>query len=113
MKKKSIAKFEIQDIVPIVIVFVVAGIAIAYGVSVQVDVRDDFVTNVASCGRNSTGGTAGTILYTTCGDEYNATQNSIEATTKFSSKLPLIATVVIAAILIGILVRYLIVKNQV
>ena len=90
-EKKCSAKFEITDIVPIVLVFVVAGIAIAYGVSVQVDVRDDFTANSL---------------------EYNATQNSIEATTKFSSKLPLIATVVIAAILIGILVRYLIVKNQ-
>ena len=39
--------------------------------------------------------------------EYNATGEGIDAVAKFPSKLGLIVTVIVAAILIGLLVRYL------
>jgi len=92
------AKFQVQDILPLALVIVVAGIGIAYGLNVLGDNRDDMVTNVAGC--NSTAKTA-------CGADYNATVETVTAVAKFSSKLGLIVTVIVAAILIGILVRYL------
>ena len=44
--------------------------------------------------------------------EQNATIDTIEGISKFSDKFGLIATVIVAAILIGILVRYLAVNTQ-
>lgn len=86
MKTQKVAEFQIQDIWPIALVLVVAGIGIAFGLQVVGDVKSSF--------------TAGTA-------EYNATADLVTAVGKITSKLPLIATVIVAAILIGILVRYL------
>lgn len=83
------AKFNIGDLLPLSLTIVVAGIGMAYGLSVLSDVKGDM--------------TAGTA-------EYNATGETITAVAKFPSKLGLIVTVVVAAILIGILVRYLMVR---
>ena len=109
MKTKT-AKFDIQEILPIALVLVVAGIGIAYGISVQSDVRTDFVDLSAGCGLNSTGGTGGTLLYTGCGLDYNATTDSMTGVSTLAEKMPLIATIIVAAIVIGILVRYLFVR---
>ena len=64
----------------------VLGIGVAYGLNVMADVQADFTANTA---------------------EYNATADAITGISKIPEKLPLIATVVVAAIIIGILVRYL------
>ena len=42
--------------------------------------------------------------------EYNASVSAIEGVAKIPEKMPLIATVIVAAIIIGILVRYLMVR---
>ena len=83
------AKFDLKDLLPVALTFVVTGIGIAFGLSVMADVQGDF--------------TAGST-------EANATGDAIDAVATISSKLGLIATVVVAAILIGILVRYLMVR---
>ena len=84
--QKKVCKFDISDMLPIGLTFVVLGIGIAYGLNVMSDVKGDFTTNTA---------------------EYNATENAISGVAKIPEKMPLIATVVVAAIIIGILVRYL------
>ena len=84
--KKEIVEFNIQDMWPIALTMVVVGIGIAYGLDAIADVRDDFTADTA---------------------EYNATVDAIEGISKLPEKLPTIATVVVAAIIIGILVRYL------
>lgn len=103
---KQVAEFELKDLLPIAMTLVVLGVGVAYGINVLADIRDDFVTNTASCGLNSTGGTTNPT-YTACGADYNASVNAIDGVDNIPNKLPLIATVVIAAIIIGILVRYL------
>ena len=82
-------KFDIADILTIGLVLVVTGIALAVGLQIMGDVQDDM--------------TAGSA-------EANATQSAIEGVAKLPEKMPLIATVVVAAIVIGILVRYLFVR---
>ena len=82
-------KFEIKDLLPIALVFVVTGIAISYGLQVMGDVKTGMTANSA---------------------EANATQNAITGVAKFPEKMPTIATVVIAALLIGILLRYFMVR---
>lgn len=83
------ARFEIADILPIALTFVVTGIGIAYGLNVMGDVRDDMTTGSA---------------------ERNATVDAIEGVAKLPEKFPLIINVVVAAIIIGILIRYLMVR---
>lgn len=87
--EKKVSEFNIQDMLPIGLTFVVLGIGLAYGLNVMGDVKTDMTANSA---------------------EYNATGDAIEGVAKLPEKLPLIATVVVAAIIIGILVRYLMVR---
>jgi len=87
--ERKYAEFQIQDLLPIAMTLVVTGIGLAFGLNVMSDVRDDF--------------TADSI-------EYNATSSAMEGVAKIPEKMPLIATVIVAAILIGILVRYLFVR---
>lgn len=84
MQKKG---FAIGQLLPIALAFVVTGIAVSFGLSVLSDVKSGFSSSTSY--------------------EANATQKTIEAVAKFPAKLGLIATVVIAAVLIGVLVRYL------
>lgn len=79
-------KFQIGDILPIAMVLVVAGIAITFGLNVQEDVQADMTTNSAA---------------------YNASADAIDGVGTLAEKLPLIATVVAAAIIIGVLIRYM------
>jgi len=79
-------EFNIQDIWPIALVFVVTGIGVAFGLDVMTDVKAEFTADSVAA---------------------NATDDAISGTSKLVEKLPLIATVVVAAILIMILVRYL------
>ncbi len=107
------AKFELKDMLPIGITLLVVGIGCAFGLNVIADVKsDDFCTYGASTtGQeclNSTGGTGGAAESM----EFNATLKGAEGVAKLPSKIPLIATVIVAAIVIGILVRYLFVQNR-
>ena len=87
--ERKVCKFDIKDMLPIGLTLVVLGIGVSYGLNVMGDVKDDF-----------TSGTA----------EYNATEDAIDGVAKLPEKLPLIATVIVAVIIIGILVRYLMVS---
>jgi len=78
--------YSVQELLGVGFTLIVLGIGIAYGLDVVVDVQSDF--------------TAGTA-------EYNATADTIEGVGKITEKLPTIATVVVAAVIIGILVTYL------
>jgi len=87
--EKKMVEFEIKDMLPIGLTFVVLGIGLSYGLNVMGDVKDDM--------------TAGTA-------ERNASEAAIQGVGKIPEKMPLIATVIVAAIIIGILVRYLMVR---
>lgn len=78
------ALYDIQDLWPVALVFIVVGIGIAYGLDVLTDVKADFTANTV---------------------EANATTDAIEAVAKFPEKMGLLATVIIAAIVIGVLVK--------
>lgn len=86
---RKVSEFDVRDMLPIGLTFVVLGIGLAYGLEVMGDVQDDMTTDSA---------------------EYNATSDAIAGVSKFPEKMEMIATVIIAAIIIGILVRYLMVR---
>lgn len=100
--------FEVADLLGVAMTLVVLGIGIAYGLNVVGDVRDDFCqygSDVSGC-LNSTGGTSDRVYSM----EYNASNEGALAIAKIPQKLGLVVTVVLAAVIIGVLVRYLFVR---
>lgn len=105
------ARFEINNILPIGLTLIVTGIGVAYGLNVLGDTRDDFIadqTLTATCNTTHNGGDGDVI--SGCGNETYAMTESIDGVAKLPEKFPLIVNVVIAAIIIGILIRYLMVR---
>ena len=80
------AKFQIQELLGIGMTLIVLVIGLAYGLEVTSDVQDDMTVGSA---------------------EYNATGSGIVAVAKIPTKLPMIVTVIVASVVIGILVTYL------
>jgi len=80
----------------------VAGIGIAYGLMIVGDQSADYITGETNCTNMND--------YDACGAEYNASLASADGISKIPAKMPLIATVIVAAVIIGILVRYLMVR---
>ena len=75
---------DLKDLFGVAVTFVALGVLITFGLNVQTDVRDDFTANSV---------------------EYNASQNAIQANTNVASKLPILGTIVIAAIVVGVLIK--------
>ena len=100
---------DLQDLFPLAVTFVALGILLSFGMSVQASVRDTFDGNL-NCGTNSSGGSGGSIFYTNCSYEYNSTQSSIQANNNLSTNLPILGTIVIAAIVVGVLVKAFVFK---
>ena len=86
---EEVIYFSLQEILPIGMTFIVLGIGLAYGLSVMSDVRDDMTDGSKS--------------------ELAANQ-TIDAVAKIPAKLGLIVTIVVAVIIIGLLIRYLLVR---
>jgi len=84
--EKTLVEFNIGDIWPIALTFVITGLGVAYGLQAMGEAKSDMTTNSA---------------------EYNATEQAITGIAKFPAKFGTIITIVIAAIIIMILVRYL------
>ena len=130
------SEFTIQDMLPIAITLVVLGIAVSYGLSVMSDIEEDLCddgvwddgmcwncdnvnttysyngsSNFCEFANTDTPNTSTTQQVIPNinkeGQASNATRDSISAVAKIPEKLPLIVTVIIAAIIIGIIVRYL------
>ena len=83
-KKSDVAQYTIQDLLPIALVFVVVAIAVAFGASVISSIQTSFTVNTTA---------------------YNATTQGLVALGNISSYLGLLATVVVAAVIIGVIVR--------
>lgn len=82
-KRKGLS---IGDLAPLAIMLVIAAIAVAMGAQILDDMQDDF---------------------TTYSYAYNTTEEGLESMETFSDWLSLIALIIAAAIIIGILVTYL------
>ena len=109
------AHFDLGDLLPLTITIVVAGVAVTYGLSVLADVKDDqgdaacsghWNTATDTCQVSSTN----TTVLSANDAATNATAEAITAVAKFPEKFGLIVTVIVAALLIVILVRYLMVR---
>ena len=105
--------FEIGALLPIGLTILVLAIALAFGLQIMGELQNDMVVaGTPRCEANTTGGTSGTLYYDNCSLAYNATRSGMEGVAKIPDKLPLIVTVVIAAVIIGIIVTYLMVRTR-
>lgn len=91
----------LETITPIIITFVIVAITAVVGLQLLADEQADLLTGAAGC--NSTDVSA-------CAADYNATVDAIEGVAKFPSKLPLLASVFVLVIIIGVL--YLIYRTN-
>ena len=80
------AKFRIEELLGVGLTLVVLGVGLSYGLEVMGDVQDDMTADST---------------------EYNATGDAITGVAKIPDKMPTIATVIVASVIIGILVTYL------
>jgi len=125
------AKFQVGELLGIGLTLVVLGIALAYGLEVMTDVRDDQCDGalehqdgatcytcpnsthnnfVAPNCANGTGESSSNynVSATVSGEEsFNATASGVSGVAKIPEKLGTIATVIVAAVIIGILITYL------
>jgi len=83
MQKKKQVEFTLKDLLPIGLTFVVTGIVLAYGLDIVSDVGDDF---------------------TPATYEANATADTLKGVANLAEKIPTLATVAVAAIIIGVLI---------
>ena len=119
MKQTNTVKFQIQELLGIGMSLVVLGIGLAYGMQIIGDVRDDkatadcagyppthanYTTYNAATGRCTDGVATGSIPVS---PQYNGTAQSLDAVAKIPEKLGTVVTVIIAAVIIGVLITYL------
>lgn len=95
MGKKGQVSNSVWALVGVAVAFVVVILVLVFGNIIVADVQTDVLTGTAGCNATST---------TNCGSAYNVTVDGQQALEKVSSKLPLIGTVIIAVIIIGLLV---------
>jgi len=124
-------KFQLSELLGIGLTLVVLGIGLAYGLEVMGDVGEDmcdgsnehyklggcYICSNATqnvwnstnglCYNGSLGTTRSISPSQTGSTEFNATGNAMEGVAKIPEKMPTIATVVVAAVIIGILITYL------
>ena len=110
------ARFEIKELLGVGFTLLVLAIGMAYGLEVMTDIEDDM--GVSGCSARSDTHTSynssANQCYNSSGDHvgvdtapFNATGAGITGVAKIPSKIPTIATVVLASMIIGILVTYL------
>ena len=83
MKKKN--SYDLKALAGLAITFVVVTIVISFGATILDDIQDDQTENDS---------------------DYNATGKGLEALVTFADWLPTLALIVVAAVIIGIIVRY-------
>lgn len=105
-------RFTMNELLGIGMTIVILGIGLAYGIQIMGDVKDD----VATCSTGFTYNTSGDICYNTTNTsqttatvniEFNASSDAMDGVAKLPEKLPTIATVIVAAVIIGVLVTYI------
>jgi lipopolysaccharide export LptBFGC system permease protein LptF len=85
MKNEKVAEFQIQDLLPIAIVFIVIAVAVAYGAQVLGNIQAGFTANTLA---------------------YNITGYGLTSLLNLANQLPTLATIVVAAVIIGVIVYY-------
>ena len=84
--KEKEANFRIGDLVGIGITLVVVGVVLSFGAKINSNLSDDFTDGSA---------------------EQSVVDNSTEGIETLAENMPLIATIVVAAVVVGIIIVYM------
>ncbi len=85
------------------IVMALFGLILSITSDVQQDITTDQLTNTANCGKNSTGGTGGTITYTAC-PSYIVGNESLTAQYKLATKQSTLVTAGVGIFILTLLI---------
>lgn len=96
--EQTVREFNIGQLLPIGLTFVVLGIALSYGLNVMEDVQTDLFDADQALTNQSAA--------------WNGSTDSITGVNALASKQSLIVTVVVAAVIIGILITYMVVRMR-
>jgi len=103
---------EVGDIFTTAMTFVIVGIGVAYGLTVLESSKD----SLATCSTGRTYNASADKCYNDTNtpdtvdpvnEAYVSQTNTIDGVDNFPEKLPLLATILIAALIIGILIQYM------
>ena len=86
MEQEYKVMFDIRELLPIGFAIIVLGVGLSYGLQVMGDIKSDMTANSY---------------------EANATTDTITAVAKIPAKLGTVVTVIMAAVVIGVLLTYL------
>lgn len=121
LKTTNEVRFDMKDLLPIGIGLVVFAVAIGFGLQITGDVKSDFGTN--ACERRTDAYTVFNESSELCGNgttmkaaevppngaaSTTGASDSITAVAKFPDKLGILVTVVLAAIVIGVLLKFMV-----
>ncbi len=73
----------------------VLGLILAFTTQINEEIEDDFLTGAAGCNSTDT---------SSCGDEVKVTANTTDGLLNVAKKLPTLATIGVAVVIIGLLI---------
>jgi hypothetical protein len=97
---------ELGDLFPAVITFVAIGVLLAFGLSIQGTIQKTSAFGYVAIGA----GGCNSSSEANCGYEYNASRSAIQANDNMSKNLPIMGTIIVAAVVIGVLVKAFVLK---
>lgn len=100
---------ELQDLLPVGVTLIVVGLVLAFGLQIIGETTPEMCSSGYTYNTSSEycmdSTNYSSELWTRTA-QLNGTLDAREGVAKFPSKIPLIATVVVAVVIIGILIRY-------
>ena len=102
MKDMTKKGFTVGDMLPLGITIVVLVIALSLGLTVLSDFQEGELPATETEFCNASSGD-----YTGCSASWNGSGDAITSLTTFTDYIPTIALVIVVAIIIGVVVRYL------
>lgn len=109
MKSKTV-EFTLKDLLPLGLTFVVTGIVLAYGLNITADIQDDLGAENCPSTHTSYNETANQCYNSSnhhvdvTAHQFNATSDVLSSVSNLTEKIPTLATVTIAAVIIGVLI---------
>lgn len=97
---------DLGDLFPAVVTFVAIGVLLAFGLNIQNTIQESSAFGYVAIGA----GGCNASSEATCGFGYNASQKAIEANDALSKNLPILGTIIVAAVVIGVLVKAFVLK---
>ena len=123
LKTTNEVRFDMKDLLPIGIGLTVFAIAIGFGLQITGEMKADFGDSVCASRTDTNklfnvtnarcyNGTTSKVQIDPNDAAVNGAADSITAVAKFPDKLGILVTVILAAIVIGVLLKFLVFRSE-